>query len=380
MRKLNKQDYFSVRTSSLLSQTDVQILLDLYQPMITAHGVAIYATLSRLYERREQQPMMSFENFFHLTQLDHVQFSTAIELLEGIGLIKTFHQLLSDSTHWVFELYSPKYPQEFFHDPILSGLLKKYIGETLHLQLQSLYLTLPDEEGYEEVTRSFLETYHPDLNDPNFFAPPQHRLQGKNQATIVHQFDQALFEQHMQQYFVKERYAFTAEDMQLIAHYVALSGIDETAMAEIVSTVLQENQFKAIAFDRVLKLAAQERQLPFVRNRKKPNLVQDPKTNLGQKINLMESTNPIDFLRYVQQGTQPTGPDIKLVNDLSLKQGLSFPVINALIDYVLQKKNNTLPRAYVEKIASTLAREQIVHAIDAMDFLMKIADQYKGKS
>jgi replication initiation and membrane attachment protein DnaB len=94
----------------------------------------------------------------------------------------------------------------------------------------------------------------------------------------------------------------------------------------------------------------------------------------------MESTNPIDFLRYVQQGTQPTGPDIKLVNDLSLKQGLSFPVINALIDYVLQKKNNTLPRAYVEKIASTLAREQIVHAIDAMDFLMKIADQYKGKS
>jgi replication initiation and membrane attachment protein DnaB len=46
----------------------------------------------------------------------------------------------------------------------------------------------------------------------------------------------------------------------------------------------------------------------------------------------------------------------------------------------LQKKNNTLPRAYVEKIASTLAREQIVHAIDAMDFLMKIADQYKGKS
>ncbi len=380
MRKLNKQEYFSVRTQSLLSQTDVQILLDLYQPMVTSQGVTIYASFSRMYERREQQPMMVHEQFFQLTQIDHVQFLNALQLLEGIGLVKTYRKTISDTVQWIYELFSPKYPNEFFHDPILSGLLKKYVGEALHRQLQSQYITLPPEEGFEEVTQSFLETYHPDLNDPNFFTLPQSYLQGKNQAQVVHPFDRNQFETLMQTHFVKEKYVISNEQMDMIAHYAALSGIDETAMADIIGTVLQENQFQSINFDRVLKLASQERQLPFVRNRKKPNLVQDPKTNLGQKINLMESTNPIDFLRYVQQGTQPTGPDVKLVNDLSLKQGLPFPVINALIDYVLQKKNNTLPRAYVEKIASTLAREQISHAIDAMDFLMKIAEQYKGKS
>lgn len=380
MRKLHKQDYFSVRTESLLSHTDVQVLLDLYQPMITSQGVTVYATLSRIYERREQQPMMMHEQFFQLIQLDHVQFDAALHLLEGIGLVKTYLKKVEDSYQWIYELFSPKYPKEFFHDPILSGLLKKYVGESLHRHLQSQYITAPAEEGFVEVTRTFLETYHPDLNDPNFFTPPQVGLQGKNDAKLIHSFDRSQFETLMAHHFVKEKYEFSNEELDLIAHYTALSGIDESAMADIIGTVLQENHFQSISFDRVLKLASQERQLPFVKNRKKANLVQDPKTNLGQKINLMESTNPIDFLRYVQQGTQPTGPDIKLVNDLSLKQGLPFPVINALVDYVLQKKNNTLPRAYVEKIASTLAREQIAHAIDAMDFLMKIAEQYKGKS
>ena len=47
----------------------------------------------------------------------------------------------------------------------------------------------------------------------------------------------------------------------------------------------------------------------------------------------------------------------------------SYGVINAIIDYALEKCENTLNLNYCEKVASSLARGNAKTAIDAMNYL-----------
>ena len=81
--------------------------------------------------------------------------------------------------------------------------------------------------------------------------------------------------------------------------------------------------------------------------------------------------SPYDFLRVKQNMTEPVPSDIALINRLSSRLGLPPSVINVLVDYVLQVKDNTLPAAFTEKIGASLARANIDNALDAMNFLTK---------
>ena len=76
--------------------------------------------------------------------------------------------------------------------------------------------------------------------------------------------------------------------------------------------------------------------------------------------------------------------DIKIyVNgliDLSLMSKLNPGVINVLLDYVMLNKQNTLPYNYVMKIASSLARENITTAIEAMEYFNNYKSRFSNNS
>ena len=94
----------------------------------------------------------------------------------------------------------------------------------------------------------------------------------------------------------------------------------------------------------------------------------------------MESLSPKEFLTILQGGASPASSDLRLIEDLSANFHLTPGVINALIDYVLTVNNNVLSRAYVEKIAASLAREGITTVLDAMNYLKKIKKGSRKKT
>jgi replication initiation and membrane attachment protein DnaB len=102
-------------------------------------------------------------------------------------------------------------------------------------------------------------------------------------------------------------------------------------------------------------------------------------SDLAKKINLMETKSPKDYLAYLQDGTKPAMADIRLINDLSKTYHLPNPVINAVVDYVLTKADNVLSRAYAEKVAASLVRENARTAVDAMNYLRKVDKKTRGK-
>ena len=93
----------------------------------------------------------------------------------------------------------------------------------------------------------------------------------------------------------------------------------------------------------------------------------------------METKAPKDYLAYLQDGTRPAAADIRLINDLSKNYHLPNPVINAVVDYVLAKADNVLSRAYAEKVAASLVRENARTAVDAMNYLRKVDKKTRGK-
>ena len=76
----------------------------------------------------------------------------------------------------------------------------------------------------------------------------------------------------------------------------------------------------------------------------------------------------------------PATADLKIINDLSKKFGLSNSVINVIIDYTLSICNNILSRAFAEKVAASISREGITTAIDAMNYLIKVTKEKKEAS
>jgi replication initiation and membrane attachment protein DnaB len=138
-----------------------------------------------------------------------------------------------------------------------------------------------------------------------------------------------------------------------------------------------------IDFDKLAKIMQEKTDYKF-RGRGKKNNIHEPnlingETDLARKINLMEKNSPKDYLAILQGGTKPASADLKVINDLSKNYNLPNPVINAVVDYVLYKADNVLSRPYAEKVAVSLVRENILTAVDAMNYLKKVDKKSRSR-
>ncbi|MBM3909813.1 MAG: DnaD domain protein, partial [Firmicutes bacterium] len=97
-------------------------------------------------------------------------------------------------------------------------------------------------------------------------------------------------------------------------------------------------------------------------------------------INQMEMLSPLDFLMMKQQGAEVSPADFSLLLRLQNQYALPKSVINALIHHVLTTQNNVLSSRYVEKLAGTLTRAKVQHAIDTMDYFYQLSQPRQMKT
>ena len=172
--------------------------------------------------------------------------------------------------------------------------------------------------------------------------------------------------------------------MKEVERLATLNAVDEKEAANLVNQVydLEKPKGQRIDFEKLTKLMQEQTNYKY--RYKGKNVEEAPNINTGtsdlaKKINLMETKAPKDYLAYLQDGTRPAQADIRLINDLSKNYHLPNPVINAVVDYVLTKADNVLSRAYAEKVAASLVRENARTAVDAMNYLRKIDKKTRGK-
>lgn len=366
-------DRYVVINKSILSDTDRSIIINLYEPLIGSLAVSLYFTL---WNDLGINNMMSRDLIHHhlmvVLKSGIGSIKVARESLEAFGLLKSYVKS-GNINDYVYELYSPLTPQEFFNHPILNIVLYNNIGEREYENLKNLYKNpRVDLKEFTDVTKKLDDVY-----DTSKFTLTTDIKDKTSNAIMVDSrinFDEILAS--IPKNIINER-AFTKKTKELINNLAFIYNIDTLKMTELIRSVL--NEYGNIDKNGLRIVARKDYQfkngtLPTLVYRTQPDYLKNPlgdNSKKGRIINVFENTSPYDFLRHKYHGAKPTARDLKLLEKLIVDLELSPAVVNVLIDYVLRKNNNRLTDAYVETIAAQWKRAGIKTAQEAMEFAEK---------
>lgn len=384
---LKERDYFEIRLASLIADYDKDIIVNLYQPIIGYTASMVYFTLWSESKNSVINSLIDHKTLFQKMKISVTDFISSRKLLEGMGLLKTYLKKEKDFAIYTYELFAPKSPKDFFNNTLFYGMLIKETSEAFANKLKNVYSLNVSLENGEEISTSFASAFNPNLDDPVFIKALQNNGVniGRTNGKINYNFSYEVFADSLKEISQINPEEFLKKEMKEIERLATLNGISEKRAAEGVSNVYDFTQPKGkrIDFAKLTKIFQNENAYLFIKSvrdhKDEPNLVSSTK-QLGNKVNLLESVSPKDYLSILQNGSQPASADLKLINDLSLNFHLPNSVINALVDYVLATNNNVLSRPYTEKVAASLARENVSNAVDAMNYLRKVNKRKSNKS
>ena len=375
-------DKYMVVNKTILTDQDRKYLVSFYEPIIGSLAVSLYLTLWRDLDR---YTFVSADyNHHHLmtilkTNLDSIKL--ARETLEGVGLLRTYF-MASEPNNYVYELYSPMNPKEFFQNPIFNVVLYNNIGAFEYNLLKKEYSVLNiNLKGYEEVTSHFDEVFKSSSELPSIEALGRETLP----LNMQDQIDFDLLISSLPKGMLNEK-ILNKRMKSLINNLSFVYNIDTLKMCEIIR--LSINEKGAIDKD-TLRLQTRKYyqynnhgKLPTLIYRAQPEYLKSPSGDTSKKgriIEVFENTTPYDFLCAKYKTGTPTVRDLKLLEYLLEDVGLKPAVVNVLIDYVLKKNNNKLNNAFVETIAGQWKRLGIETAKDAMEVAEKEHKKYINK-
>ena len=375
-------DKYMVVNKTILTDQDRKYLVSFYEPIIGSLAVSLYLTLWRDLDR---YTFVSADyNHHHLmtilkTNLDSIKL--ARQTLEGVGLLRTYF-MASEPNNYVYELYSPMNPKEFFQNPIFNVVLYNNIGAFEYNLLKKEYSVLNiNLKGYEEVTSHFDEVFKSSSELPSIEALGRETLP----LNMQDQIDFDLLISSLPKDMLNEK-ILNKRMRSLINNLSFVYNIDTLKMCEIIR--LSINEKGAIDKD-TLRLQTRKYyqynnhgKLPTLIYRAQPEYLKSPSGDTSKKgriIEVFENTTPYDFLCAKYKTGTPTVRDLKLLEYLLEDVGLKPAVVNVLIDYVLKKNNNKLNNAFVETIAGQWKRLGIETAKDAMEVAEKEHKKYINK-
>lgn len=370
---LAREDFYEVHLGSMLSSYDREILTLLYQPFISSDALSLYFTLWSEQNRQDIFELETHDRLIKTLGISVNDFVEARKKLEATGLIQTFIRKKDDINYYIYLLFAPKTPKEFFKDILFKGLLTKAIGEKETYRLMNYFSSKEvNLEGYQEITASFPIVFTPDYDSYDFKNSGKTiTLRGRKIKSIDQGFEFAAFFKYLLDNHQILQSSFTKEDNKEVSRISLLFGLDELQMSEFVSQIYNFEDEKHLDHEKLYNLAVKANQFGIVRNTHESNIQYPDENEFGEYANLVSNVPPFEFLKLKQGYTNPAPSDVRLINQLSSDMDLEFGVINVLIDYVLRKYNNQLSRELVLKIAGSVKRSKIETAYDATSYFYR---------
>ena len=367
-------DNYRVVNQSILQEMDRKVLLSFYEPIIGHLAISLYLTLwNDLLDSSQISNGLSHHHLMSILKCSLNSIKEARMSLESVGLLRTFVKQNDNINNYIYELYSPLTPSEFFNHPILNIVLYNNIGATEYENLQNIYKKVKvDKKDYQEITKELDEVYVSTTKIPSVDAIKRDTAS----INVSKELDYDFIISSIPKGIINEK-AFNKSVKELLNQIAFIYKIDSLKMVELIRTNL--NEYGMIDKNR-LRIAARKNYqlnngaLPTLIYRTQPEYLKTPSGDnsiRGKIIQIFENTNPVDFLTNKYHGVKPTNRDIKLLEMLLIDLELTPAVVNVLIDYVLKKNNNKLTIAYVETIAGQWKRAGLKTATEAMEFAEK---------
>lgn len=392
-------DRYTVAVNGLLHDYDRKVLTFLYQPLIGSHCLSLYMTLwAEVEENRLWSESSSHHILLNLMDMNLKEIHAARLKLEGIGLIKTFVKTEEGERSFIYELQPPLNPEQFFLDGMLNIFLYKKIGKNHFTRLKRFFSDFkkPGEDEYKEITRAFQDVFaSASPGSLQFHSETSNDLDvGKDQTFVgreeikgiqvdSRQFDFELLIAGLNEALLPKK-ALNIKVKEALANLAFLYEIDAIQMKNIVLSAITEDNEIDLA---ELRKAARDwyqfvhhDQLPSLIERTQPPIYKmqqkEPQTQEEKLIRYLETASPLQVLRDLSGGAEPSQSDLKIIEEVMFKQKLHPGVINVLIQYVMLKTDMKLTKGYIEKIASHWGRKQVKTVKEAMELAKSNNRQY----
>lgn len=375
-------DTYTVVNKSIITEDDKKNIISLYEPIIGPVAVSLYFTLLR--DIRLLEFISTDYTHHHLMTIMKSSIEIikiARESLEGVGLLKSYFKE-GEPNSYVYELYSPLSPKEFFNSPIFNVTLYNNLGKTEYELIKAEYeLPKIDLREYEDVSKELNLTF----KSSSTISPIETREKNSLNIKLESNIDYDLLISSMPKGVLNSN-ALTKKTKELIDQLSFIYDIDTLKMVEILRTVINDKG----TFDKE-ELRKNTRKyyqynnngkLPTLVYRTQPEYLKSPTGDtsaLAQITYMFENTTPYDFLKIKYKGANPTSRDLRILETLLVDLNLQPAVVNVLIDYVLKKNNNKLNQAFIETIAGQWKRCNIETATEAMELAKKENSKYNKK-
>ena len=371
-------DTYKVLNKSIINDYDKKVIINLYQPIIGPLAVSLYLTLICDSEINDE----AYSHYHLMVSLKNglEAIKEARGSLESVGLIKSL--VNEKNNDYIYEMYSPLTPYDFFNHPVLSVILHNNVGEDEYKRLVNYYNKKSLEtKDYINVSKTIEKTFK-SVNSELVSDIEGVNSNGINIDDII-DFDMII--SSIPTHIISDK-AFNKKTKELINNLSFVYNIDTLRMIDLVRLSIDDNGMinkeKLINNVRHYYDFNNNGALPTLIYRTQPEYLKEKGTdtsNRGKMLYLFENTTPYDFLMGKYKGVKPTSRDLKLLEYLAVELKMKPAVINVLIDYVLRINDNKLNRNYVETIAGQWVRSNIETAKSAMERAEKEHKKNKTK-
>lgn len=376
-------DSFVVYNKTILTDYDYKILIMLYQPIIGQLAISLYLTLRNCLDKNENlSSEFSHHHLMTIMRSDLKIIKESRTKLEAIGLLKTFYKK-GNINNYVYELYSPVIPYEFFNNPLLNISLHNNLGSTEYEKIKK-YFKIPyfDLKDYENISSSFNDVF--EVTDiSNFDTLIQDFKQNNtNKLKVSSKIDiENIFILIPNDLFNIKN--LTKDTKELIEKLAFLYGFDEERISGLIINSLNDKKLidkeKLKTNFRNFYKFENSGKLPNIIYRVQPEaLIKKNKDNTKKSkiIHQFETISPYEFLFNKYNNSKPSKSDLIILEFLLVDMALKPGVVNVLIDYVLKINNNKLTKNFIEAIAGQWSRSKVETVEDAMSLAER---EYKSK-
>ncbi len=378
-------DSYKVYNETILTDLDRKTLINLYEPIVGSDAISLFFTLwSDLDKQEISSEVFTHHHLMSILKADLLKIKEARKCLEAVGLLRSYLKIEENVNEYIYLLYSPMNPKEFFSHPVLSVVLYNNIGVKEYERLASYYKKSPiNFTDFVEITASMNNTFKStNKDDIKVLA----RGINSNGVNLENKIDFDLITASLPPHLLSSR-ALNKRVKELINSLAFVYDLDTLKMVEILRMVIDENGMinkqKLILTTRKYYEFNNNGNLPTLIYRTQPDYLKGPTGEVSNRARMQyifENTSPYDYLRKKYKGATPTSRDLKLLEFLAVELKLKPGVINVLIDYVLRINDNKLNKNYVETIAGQWARMGLMTVEDAMKVAEKEHKKNKKKT
>ena len=352
----------------LLEEGSLNYLFDLYLPLIGKDSAFLYMFLMN--SIKTNRIFSTTNELINKCEMSLQDFLFAKKTLESIGLLSFYEK--NDSSSYLYILNDVETPKNFFNNLVLKGLFIETVGEERFFEIINKYETKVNEEDYVNQSAKIQDSFQVIFDVKALDMNNGDKLLGRSKNNIKDNFSDIKLLNYLKkntQINVKE---FDEKYIEFAHKVGTLYGLSEEVIGSILSECYNPFGPKGRKFDEnEVKRKAKAVVKSFTPNEikvlKKSNV--NGNSEWATKIRKYEETAPRLFLKEKQNGIDVVDADKNLLERLAFEFNFSSGMINALIDFVLTKKDGELSKNYILKLASTLIRKKCKSTLDVVNVL-----------